>query len=158
MSALRFLALLALAVWIGGLATLGGLAASTLFDVIESRDVAATAFGALLQKFQYAAWVAGGVILASLGLRAALGPRPRRFGLRMWVSAGMLAASVASVLVVAPRIERIRASLPHPVASLPESDPRRIDFGRWHQLSTVLMTLTMAAGIGLMWAEMKDGH
>jgi uncharacterized membrane protein len=164
MSFLRFLALLALALWIGGLVTLGAITASTLFDVLEARDpatgrdLAAAAFGAIFRRFHYVSWGAGLVLLASLGARAALGPRPLRFGLRMWISAGMLAASVASVFLVAPRIERIRATTNGPVANLPEDDPRRIEFGRWHKLSTSLMALTIAAGVGLMWTEMKDGH
>ena len=96
------------------MASLAGLAAPVLFDVLTARDpaagreVAGAVFGALFERFQYASWIAGAVLLLSLGGRAALGPRPRRLGIRMWVAAGMLAASVTSVLYVTPRIERLR--------------------------------------------------
>jgi hypothetical protein len=161
MSVLRFLAVLALAFWVGGLVTLGG-SASTLFGVIErhdpagGRDLAAAAFGAIFERFQYASWAAGLVVVASLAIRAALGPRPRHFGVRMWISAGMLAASVSSVWLIAPRIQSIRASSSGSISSLPDTDQRKIDFRRWHRVSTGFMALTIAAGIGLLWAEMKE--
>jgi hypothetical protein len=76
----------------------------------------------------------------------------------MWVAAGMLSASLATVLLIAPRIERIRASVAGPVASLPASEPRRLTFGRLHALSTGLLALTLVAGVGLIWTEMDDRH
>jgi hypothetical protein len=161
---LRFLGLLALSLWVGGLVALGVIGASTLFAVLQAhdpvagRELAGAAFGAILQRFQYASWGAGTVLLGSLGLRAALGPRPRWFGARAWISAGMLAASVTTALLITPRIERIRAGVNGSVASLPDQDPRKAEFGRWHGLSTGLMVLTIVAGIGLIWVEMKDGH
>ena len=91
-----------------------------------------------------------------LGARAALGPRPRRLGVRVWTVAGMLVVSIASVLIIAPRIDRLRDSTPGAIASLPDTDARKIEFGRLHGLSNALMLLTMAAGVGLVWAEMKD--
>jgi hypothetical protein len=164
MTFLRFIALLALAVWIGGLVTLGGITASSIFTTLEAhdpvagRELAAVVFGDVFERFQYVGWACGIALLTSLGFRAALGPRPRRFGLRMWLSAGMLAASVSSVLFIAPRIERIRSSTTGPVASLPQDDPDRVAFGRWHGLSTGLMALTIVAGIGLIWTESRDAH
>ena len=164
MAFFRFAGLLALALWIGGLASLAGLAAPVLFDVLAARDpasgreVAGAVFGTLFERFQYASWIAGAVLLLSLGGRAALGPRPRRFGIRMWVAAGMLAASVTSVLYVTPRIERLRTGTSGSVASLSDDDPVRVEFGRWHAVSTGLMALTLAAGVALLWMEATDRH
>jgi hypothetical protein len=164
MSFLRFLAFLALGFWIGGLVALGGIAASTLFavltahDPVAGRELAGLAFGAIFQRFQYAAWVAGGVMLISLGFRRALGPRPRWFGLRMWIVVGMLVASVGTVLLITPRIESIRTSVSGPVANLPDQDPRKIAFGRWHGLSSGLMLMTIVVGVGLFWTEIQDAH
>jgi uncharacterized membrane protein len=164
MAFFRFAGLLALALWMGGLATLGVLAAPVLFDVLvahqpaSGRELAGVVFGALFEQFQWASWIAGAVLLLSLGGRAALGPRPRRFGIRMWVAAGMLAASVSSVLYVTPRIERLRSGASGSMASLPDDDPVRVEFGRWHAVSTGLMFLTLAAGVGLLWMESTDRH
>jgi len=162
MSLLRFAAILALALWIGGLVTLGGVAASTLFDVLQARDpasgrdLAGVLFGAILERFHYVSWAAGAVLFVSLGIRAALGPRPRRWGLRMWIAAAMLAASVASVMAISPRIAAIRASAPTSIVPLPDENPRRIHFGSGHRLSRELMLPTIAGGIGLLWKETSN--
>jgi len=164
MSFLRLAGVVALAFWIGGLAALGASVAPALFDVLAAhdpttgREMAGMLFGVVFERFQYAAWGAGAVVLLSLGLRAALGPRPRRFGVRLWVAALMVSASVSTVFLVAPRIDAIRSSVTGPVASLPDTDPRRIEFGRWHGLSSALMLLTIVAGTGLLWAELSDQH
>lgn len=161
---LRFAGTLALSFWIGGLAALGGVAASTTFDVLQAHDpatgrqLAGVLFGAMSQRFSHAAIAAGAVVLLSLGLRAALGPRPRRFGVRMWVAAAMVAGVIAGAFFISPRIETIRGSVSGPIASLPDSDPRKVAFGRWHVASTALMALTILAGIGLLWIELDDAH
>ena len=164
MAFFRFTGLLALALWTGGLATLGAMTAPALFEVLgahdpaSGRELAGAVFGSVFERFQRASWIAGAVLLLSLGGQAALGPRPRRFGLRMWVAAGMLAASVSTVLFVTPRIERLRSSTSNSIASLPENDPVRVEFGRWHAVSTGLVALTLAAGVGLLWMEATDRH
>jgi hypothetical protein len=164
MAFFRFVGLLALSLWMGGLATLGALTAPVLFDVLGARDpasgreLAGVVFGSLFEHFQRASWIAGAILLLSLGGRAALGPRPRHFGIRTWIAAVMLAASVTSVLYVTPRVERLRASASGSIASLPDDDPVRLDFGRWHAVSTGLMAFTLAAGVGLLWMEATDRH
>jgi len=162
MSLLRFAALVALAIWVGGLVTLGGVGAPAIFDLLGSRDppddLPALVFGAIFVRVQYLAWLLGLVILGSLGARAAIGPRPRRFGLRMWTVAGMLAASLVTVFVIAPRIDALRAGVATPMSLLTIDDPRRISFGRLHAASTMLMVATILAGLGLIWTEMRDEH
>ena len=162
MSLLRFAALVALALWVGGLATLGGLGAPAIFDALAPHDatggLAGRVFGTVFARLQYLAWLLGLVLLASLGARAAIGPRPHRWGLRMWTVAGMLLASLASVFLIAPRIEALRADIGASVQTLPAADGRRVTFGRLHGLSSGLLTLTICAGLGLLWTEMRDQH
>ncbi len=164
MTFLRFVALLGLAVWIGGLVTLGVVTAPVLFEMLAARDVVAgreTAgllFGAVFGKFQVLSWAMGGVLLTSLGLRAALGPRPQRMALRIWTVLGMLAMSVVTTAAIIPRIDAIRATTSGPVAALAATDPVRVAFGRLHGLSNGLMLLTVIGGLGLIWVEMRDQH
>lgn len=160
---LRFASLLILALWIGGLATLGFVGAPAIFEALgrhdpaNGRTIAAIVFGAVLSRFHRISWILGVVLLGVLGLRAALGPRPRRLGLRMWAAAAMLAMSLTAGLWIAPRIETIRATTAGPIATLPDGDTTRIEFGRLHGASTALMVLTIVVGAGLVWMEMKDG-
>ena len=162
MSLLRFASLVVLALWVGGLATLGLLGAPAIFDVLEAHDpeagraLAAEVFGAVFRRFQHAAWALGAVLHALHAARALLGPRPRRLALRVWAVMTMIGMCLAGGLLIAPRIESIRQSTSGAVASLPDTDPRRIEFGRLHALSNGLMLLTLITGAGLIWAEMKD--
>jgi hypothetical protein len=164
MAFFRWAALLALAFWIGGLVTLGGVTAPVLFETLEAanpaggRELAAVVFGGVFTRFQYFSWIAAAVVIGSLAARAALGPRPRWWRLRMWVGAGMLAASLATVFLVAPRIDAIRNSVAGPVATLEPADERRVAFGRWHAVSTGLMAFVIVCGAGLVWAEATDRH
>ena len=69
----------------------------------------------------------------------------------------MLAMSVTSAVILSPRIEAIRADAAGgSVRTLPDSDPRKAEFGRLHGASTGLMVLTLIAGVTLIWVEMRD--
>jgi hypothetical protein len=164
METLRWASLVALGIWVGGLITLGAVAAPELFRQLQAyepstgRELAGQIFGSLLQSFQFVAWGCGGVLLLSLGVRAALGPRPRRTALRCWIVALMLGASVVLKFVVGPAIDDIRRDTKGAVANLAPTDPVRVRFGRLHGGSTGLLLLTVVLGLGLVWAEMKDRH
>jgi hypothetical protein len=164
MIVLRFASLVVLALWLGGLATLGALAAPAIFDDIQAQQggegqaLAGRVFGAVLGRFQLVALVLGGLLMGLLGIRAALGPRPRRLAIRLWTIALMLALHLTSMLWVSPRIDEIREDVGGPIATLPDDDPRRADFGLLHGASTGLMLMTLAAGLGLLWAETRDVH
>jgi hypothetical protein len=153
-----------LAVWVGGLVVLGGLGAPALFDVLAAQDpaggreMAGLLFGTMLERFQYVAWGAAAVLLVSLGLRAAIGPRPRHTFPRMGVVLVMVAISLVTVFVIIPHVNEIRDAVDGAVAALPAADARRIEFGRWHALSSGLMLLTVLLGLGLAWAEVHDQH
>lgn len=162
MSFLRYLAIVGLGLWIGGLVALGAVGAPTLFSVLEAaqgpggRELAGAAFGAIFERFQYVSLGLGGLVVVSLGVRAAIGPRPTHFKLRLWAVVGLLVIAGATAFVVAPRIDRIRQSVAAPIASLPETDARRVAFGRLHGVSNVLMVVTVLVGLGLFWAENAD--
>ncbi|ODS53673.1 MAG: hypothetical protein ABS36_13695 [Acidobacteria bacterium SCN 69-37] len=164
MTLLRYAAFLGLAIWIGGLAVLAGIGAPTVFEALIARDpvagreLAGLLFGTMLERFQYVAWGSAAVLFLSLGLRAAIGPRPRHTALRIWAVVLMLAISLVTVFVIIPAIDEIRGAIEGAVAALPAADPRRMAFGRWHGLSSGLMLLTIGLGLGLGWAEVHDPH
>jgi hypothetical protein len=161
---LRFLAQTVLAVWVGGLAVLGGIAAPAVFRALEVRDpiagreAAGAVFGEILRNFLSASIVCGLLLIVLLAIRAALGPRPRRIGLRLWTVLGMIAVTAGTLTVLVPRIDGIRRAVPGPIASLAPADPRRIEFGRLHALANGLMVLTLLGGLGLVWFEAQDTH
>jgi hypothetical protein len=164
MSFLRFAALLLLGVWIGGLVALGGIAAPSIFSVLEGldppsgRDTAGRVFGAVFEQFQRFSWVLGAILLLLLMARRILGPPPRRFNLRVAALALMLAVSLITSFVVAPRIADIRDGTPGGVSALAPDDSRRLEFGRLHGLTSGLMVIALLTGVALFWAETRDVH
>jgi hypothetical protein len=161
MLALRYAAVLALAVWVGGLIALAAVVAPAMFDVLGStgaggRLQAATVFAAILRRFDRIAYLCSGVIIASLATRAVLGPRPRRFAVRASIAGLMLAATAWTGFVVAPQIERTPREIGGLPSSLPENDARRIEFGRLHQLASALALVPLAGGLTLLFWELKD--
>jgi Domain of unknown function (DUF4149) len=162
MLALRYAALLALGLWVGGLAALGGVAAPATFDAVAARGiedgrlVAGAVFGETLRRFHYVCYACGALLIASLVLRAILGPRPRRFAVRLGLAVVMLLAVGWSGFVVTPAIAAMQQEIGVAPSSLPESDPRRQAFGRQHGLSTALLTLPIVGGLFLMFFELRD--
>ncbi len=158
---LRYAYLLALVFWVGGLLALGGVAAPATFSALTGahgmagREMAGLAFGAMLRRFHFAAYVSAAIMIVSLVAIAALGPRPVRFAVRLGIVVAMLALTAYSGLVVSPRIARMQREIGGPVASLPETDPRRATFGRLHGLSTILLGVTAAGGLALLFWEAR---
>jgi hypothetical protein len=162
MLALRFVALLALVVWVGGLLALGAIAAPSIFAVLAiaqpdgGRLLAGALFGEILRRFHMVSYGAGALLLGTILLRRVLGPAPRRFAWRAGIATVMLAASAYSGLVVASRIEALQSAIGAAPSSLPAGDARRVEFGRLHGLSTALELIPVLGGLALIFWEMKE--
>ena len=162
MIGLRVASLVVLAIWVGGLAALGFVAAPAVFTTLEGSDpaggrtLAGLVFGAIFYRFQYVALGLAAILIVLFILRALLGPRPLRMAWRMWTMAAMIAMTAATLFVISPRIDQIRREVPGAIASLPDTDARKSEFGRLHGFSNVLMLVTLAGGIALMWMEARD--
>ncbi|HET9263783.1 MAG TPA: DUF4149 domain-containing protein [Vicinamibacterales bacterium] len=162
MLALRFAGLLAVAVWFGGLLALGTIAAPSVFDVIDSRQIAegrvlaGDLFGEILRRFQLVGYACGAALLLSLIARAVLGPRPRFFALRAGITTLMLAAAVYSGTVLTGRIEALRHEIGVAPSTLAGDDPRRVEFRRLHERSTGLQLVPLIGGLALLVGELLD--
>jgi len=156
MRLLRYVALVALAIWTGGLVTLGAIVAPTAFAVVDAeriesgRMLVGLLFGAFLERFHLVAYAAGAVVLLSLVGRRLIGPRPVHFGIRVALVCAMLATTLYSGLVLTGQIERIQREVGVPSLALPEGHPDRARFGRLHGTSVVLLVLTVAGGLALL--------
>src|SRR5688500_14443483 len=157
MLVLRYAALLALVVWVGGLVALGGIAAPSIFDVIAQRQVAdgrmlsGALFGEMLARFTVVSYIAGGVLLLTLFLRRILGPRPHRFAWRAGIGALMLAATAYGSLGVAARITQLQREIGVAPSSLPDGESGRLD-----GISTGLQLVPRLGGLVLLCWEIKD--
>jgi hypothetical protein len=162
MFAIRYVALLALVVWLGGMILLGLLVAPSTFRVLQAADpvagrvLAGSLFGDILRHFDLVAYGCGTVILVCLFAIKFLGPPPRAFVARAAIVVFMLIIAVYSGYPVSREIAQIQSHLSGPVNALPETDPRRVRFDRLHQMSTTLMTINMALGLVLLFWYIRE--
>lgn len=150
----RWLELLGLALWVGGMVTLGALVAPTVFDTIQPVASAGEAMSVVFRKFN------GGLVYVCIGLAAAgfLGhwaiARPK--GASHRVKAGMLAVMAAVGLylgaVLGPRMQELR--------QIRMTDPSNtgavVDFDRGHRRSETLFSINLLLGIGLLFLNARE--
>ena len=162
MLALRIAALAAVALWSGGMVVLGAVAAPSIFETVTARNVpearalGGAIFALTLRRFHVVSYACAAVLIASLVLRRALGPRPSRFGVRLAIASVMTAAAVYSGTILSTNIEEARLKAEGAPSALTKSDPRRIDFERLHTLSTALAMVPVVGGLILMAWELRD--
>jgi uncharacterized membrane protein len=162
MLALRYVYVLALVVWLGGMVLLGALVAPTTFEVLQAsepitgRALAGDLFGAILSRFHYVAYAAGAVLLLTLAVMAVLGPRPASYAIRSAIIAVMLGVALYSGFVVLSRVDAIQREVGRLPSRLPADDARRLEFDALHLLSTRLMLFNMAGALVLLYWEARE--
>src|SRR5688572_3891612 len=96
MRALRYVYILALVVWLGGMVVLGAVVAPATFQVLQAsvpatgRELGGAVFTAILERFHYIAYVCGTLLLLTLAAMALLGPRPSGLAVRAALVAALL--------------------------------------------------------------------
>ena len=162
MLALRFVYVLALAVWLGGMAILGAVVAPTIFQTLQAanpdsgRALAGLAFGAMLARFHYVAYGSGALLLVMLIVMALLGPRPKGFAIRCALVGSMLVVAAYSGRVVLREVDAIQLEVGTLPSHLPADDPRRVRFDELHQLSTRLMMVNLLGALALLYWEAAE--
>ena len=102
MIAVRYAALLALVVWVGGMVVLELLVAPSASRVLSlgavSTGVAGAEFDEVLRHFQVVAYACGAVLLASFIVLKLVGPPPRAFLARLGIIVVMIGLALYSGL------------------------------------------------------------
>src|SRR5688572_33510795 len=82
---LRYLYVVALVLWVGGLITAGALVAPSVFGVLQTwneaqgRVLAGQVFGDVLLRLTWMSYVLGGIMFITLTLHRLLGARPVKY-------------------------------------------------------------------------------
>lgn len=159
---LRYLYVLALVMWLGGMAIAGLVVAPVTFSVLEAwnpttgRMLAGDVFGEVLGRLSIIGYVAGALMFLVLTILRLLGPRPHAYGIRVALIFTMLALTLYADRIAAPRIDELQTEVAGPMNQLPAGDARRIEFDHLHSLSTSLTLATMVAGLVLVGWETRE--
>ena len=159
---LRYLYVVALVLWVGGLIAAGALVAPSVFGVLqawnatEGRVLAGQVFGEVLLRLTWLSYVMAGIMFTTLTLHRLLGARPLRYGVRVGIMGVMLAMMFATGFYIIPQVEAIQATVNGPVSALPVTDVRVAEFNRLHGLSNILFSITAIGGLALCWWEARE--
>jgi uncharacterized membrane protein len=136
MSFLRFLMLLSLIVWIGGLLFFAFVVAPAAFAVLPTRHLAGNLVGRTLEVLHWAGIFSGLLFLASSLLynRFTRG-KSHAFAGRHILIVLMLAFTLVSQFGIIPRMDTLRASMGE-IDSVPPDNPARMQFDALHVWST----------------------
>ena len=135
MSFLRFLMLLSLVVWVGGLIFFP-VVAQTAFSVLPSRHLAGSVVGRSLGILHWMGMISGVVLLASSLLYSRLsGGSTHVFAARHLLVCLMLGLTLISQFGIIPRMDALRASIGE-IDSVPPDNPARMQFDGLHLWST----------------------
>lgn len=147
MSFLRFLMLLSLVVWIGGLIFFAFVLAPTAFQVLPSTHLAGNLVGRALGKLHWIAIFSGIVFLASSLLYGRISDGTTHvFAGRHVLICLMLALTLLSQFWIMPRMDTLRAQVSD-FASVPLDNPARVQFDALHVWSTRVEGAVLLLGL-----------
>jgi uncharacterized membrane protein len=144
---LRFLMLLSLVVWIGGLVFFAFVVAPTAFQVLPNTHLAGNVVGRALGKLHWLAIFSGIVFLMSSMLysRVTQGS-PHVFAARHVLIVVMLALTLFSQYWIISRMDKLRATISD-FAAVPLHDPIRMQFDTLHAWSTRVEGVVLVLGL-----------
>jgi uncharacterized membrane protein len=162
MVVLRYLYVVALVLWVGGLIVAGAIVAPSVFGVLQAwneaqgRVLAGQVFGEVLLRLTWLSYAMGAVMFVTLTLHRLLGARPLRYGVRVGIIGVMLLMMAATGLWLIPRVNAIQAQVAGPVSALAASDPLRVEFDSLHGISNILFAITAIGGLALCFWESRE--
>ena len=147
MSFLRFLMLVSLVCWVGGLIFFAFVLAPTAFSVLPTTHLAGNVVGRALSKLHWIAIISGIVFLvSSLLYNRFTDGTEHVFAVRHVLLCLMLALTLVSQFGIIPRMDTLRASLGE-VRSVPVDNPERVQFDALHVWSTRVEGAVLLLGL-----------
>jgi len=153
MSLIRFLMLLSLVVWIGGLIFFAFVLAPTVFnpDVLPTRQLAGNVVNRSLGILHWMA-IGCGVVFAITSMiesRVVTGVA-EPFAARHLLIYLMIILTLVSVFGVGAKMQVLRQQMVM-IDEVPHDDPRRVEFNRLHVWSTRIESTVLVLGLALIY-------
>ena len=155
MTFLRFIILLSLIVWIGGLIFFP-VVAQTAFSVLPTRTLAGLVVGRSLGVLHWMGMISGVVFLiSSLLYNRFCSGSLHAFGLGHILIIVMLALTVISQFGIIPRMDVLRTSIHGEIDSVPPDNPARAQFDVLHAWSTRVEEGVLLLGLVLVYVTAR---
>ena len=152
MSVVRFLQLLSLVVWIGGIAFFAFVLAPTVFHpgILPSRQLAGQVVSRSLGILHWIGLTCGVVFLIAsmLDSQITTGFTPV-FAARNLLVFVMIVLTLISMFAISTRMLELRNDMAF-IDNVPHDDPRRVEFNRLHEWSTRLEGAVLLLGLGVI--------
>ncbi len=147
MSFLRFVMVVSLVVWIGGLIFFAFVLAPTAFQVLPNTHLAGNVVGRALGKLHWIAIISGVVFLLTSLLYSRLTDGTTHiFAMRHVLLCLMLALTLFSQFWIIPRMDTLRAQVGD-FAAVPLNNPDRVQFDALHVWSTRVEGAVLLLGL-----------
>jgi uncharacterized membrane protein YhhN len=160
MSFVRFLMLLSLVVWLGGLIFLAFVEAPTVFSpgLLPTRHLAGSVVGRSLDVLHSMALVSGIVFLISSMIynRLTVG-NARPLAARHVLVALMLVLTLISQFAISPKMRAIRAEV-GVIDTVPLDSPLRVEFNRLHVWSEKIEQGVLLLGLAALYFTARALH
>lgn len=156
MSILRFLMLLSLTVWIGGIVFLSFVETPTVFSSLPSRHMAGTIVGHSLGILHWMGLFSGVIFLGSSLLLSSLSTGTAQpLAPRHILVLAMLLLTAVSQFGISPKMATLRAQFGD-IDTVPATDPARMQFNSLHLWSVRLEVAVLIMGLGVVFLTARQ--
>jgi hypothetical protein len=150
MSFLRFLMLLSLIVWLGGIIFFVVLA-PTLFSVLPTRHLAGSVVAPMLTKLHWMGIFSGAIFLiSSMIYSRSTNGVAQPFAVRHLLIYFMLALTLISQFGISPKLGALRSSMGE-IDSVAVTNPARVQFNALHAWSTRVESGVLLLGLAVVY-------
>lgn len=151
MTFVRYLMLLSLVVWIGGLIFFAFVLAPTVFAVLPTRQLAGNVVSRSLGILHWMA-ISCGVVFAITSMvdSRMVNGVAAPFALRNLLVYTMIILTLVSMFGIAPRMLVLREQM-SPIDAVAHDDTRRVEFNRLHVWSTRIESSVLVLGLALLY-------
>jgi len=156
MSFVRYMMLLSLVAWIGGLIFFAFVLAPTVFAVLPTRQLAGNVVSRSLGILHWMALGCGVVFaITSMIYSRIVNGVLEPFALRNMLLYLMIILTLVSMFGIAGRMAVLREQM-GVIDDLPYNDPLRMEFNRLHAWSTRIEGLVLLLGLGLLYLTTRQ--
>jgi len=156
---MRWLQLLAMVVWVGGIIFFAFVLAPVSFHTLPSVQLAGSVVGATLKVFDLIAFGCGLLFLSVTGWLYVQSPMrlKGRYELELLLAGIMMLATAYLHWGILPPMDRDRAQAGGDISTVAPDNPARIHFDRFHSRSEHVEELVLIVGLGMLFLLSRGG-